>query len=57
MKRKSFWDWLWNFCIRARTSRRREGCTWRQYKAWNIEGRSPVRDLREPGTESDGGAR
>ena len=38
-KKKSFWDWLWNFQIRARTSRKREGCTYRQYKAWAIHGR------------------
>lgn len=38
-KRKSFWDWFWNFCIRARTSRKREGCSWKYYKSATIFGR------------------
>lgn len=45
MKRKSFLDWLW-LCIRARTSRKREGCSWRQYKAWSIAGRKDGPDVQ-----------
>ena len=47
IKKKSFWDWLWNFQIRVRTSRRREGCSYRQYKTWNIEGRKEVNVLKK----------
>lgn len=39
-QKKSFWDWLWNWQIRARTSRKREGCSWKYYKSCkHLEGR------------------
>jgi len=39
MKKKSFIDWLWNFQIKAHLSPRREGCSYQQYKDWDIDGR------------------